>query len=222
MDCFVAALLAMTEPNSRHASAFPRRDAPEVFASFPHNGGRGECRVPAAPAVSCAMVEVAHEVVTTGSPEHPAFPHAMVLTVYSVLSPATNSSCHRHWRMNGMNKARSGRHALRQLDTSNGCQDHTASPSATTAVRPRALDRSQACSARPASSAAPDAAASTASRPASVTIAIRPSWAYRLGWAYINYHGISNSYMNFLEWVSSECPSQIPDQSKQALRQRYL
>jgi hypothetical protein len=30
------------------------------------------------------------------APEHPAFPHAMVLTVSSVLSPATNSSCHRH------------------------------------------------------------------------------------------------------------------------------
>src|ERR1700694_4087653 len=33
---------------------------------------------------------------------------------------------------------------LRQLDTSNGCQDHTASPSAKSAVRLRAVDRSQA------------------------------------------------------------------------------
>ena len=30
---------------------------------------------------------------------HPAFPHAMVLTAYNALSPATNSSCHRHWRI---------------------------------------------------------------------------------------------------------------------------
>jgi hypothetical protein len=28
-----------------------------------------------------------HTVVTTGTPEHPAFPHAMVLTVSFVLSP---------------------------------------------------------------------------------------------------------------------------------------
>src|SRR5258706_8054150 len=36
--------------------------------------GRRERRVPAAPAASCAKCSVAHEVVATGSPEHPAFP----------------------------------------------------------------------------------------------------------------------------------------------------
>src|SRR5882762_5842872 len=40
-------------------------------------------------------------VVTTVAPEHPAFPHAMVLTAYVVLSPATNSSCHRRQRIKG-------------------------------------------------------------------------------------------------------------------------
>jgi hypothetical protein len=30
-------------------------------------------------------------VVTTVAPEHPAFPHAMVLTAYAALFPATNS-----------------------------------------------------------------------------------------------------------------------------------
>src|SRR5258706_4375858 len=54
----------------------------------------------------------------------------MVLTAYSVLSPATNSSCHRHRRIKGNVRARSGRLHLRQLDTSNGGQDHTALPSA--------------------------------------------------------------------------------------------
>src|SRR6202158_6474837 len=63
----------------------------------------------------CSVVVEHTSVVTTGPPEHPAFPHAMVLTAYSVLSPATNSSCHRHPRINGLSKARSGRHASANL-----------------------------------------------------------------------------------------------------------
>jgi hypothetical protein len=45
----------------------------EPFAQ--ENRGRGECRVPAAPAASCAMVEVAHERShhrSTGTPGIPA------------------------------------------------------------------------------------------------------------------------------------------------------
>jgi hypothetical protein len=42
-----------------------------------------------------------HTVVTTVAPEYPAFPHAMVLTAYSALFPATNSSCHRRRRIKG-------------------------------------------------------------------------------------------------------------------------
>src|SRR5258708_28751823 len=53
---------------------------------------------------------------------------------------------------------------LRQLDTSNGCQDHTASPSASAPFVCRAACRSRA-GARPATAFAPDAAASTASHP---------------------------------------------------------
>jgi hypothetical protein len=51
--------------------------------------------VPAAPAASCAKGSKAHELVTTDPPEHPAFPHAMVLTVSFALSPVTGLSCHR-------------------------------------------------------------------------------------------------------------------------------
>src|SRR3982075_2080841 len=99
----------------------------------------------------------------------------MVLTAYSVLSPATNSSCHRHQRIKACPRP-VGPTCLRQLDTSNGCQDHTALPSAAIVVRLRAVDRSRVFR-QPAlrSHRAPDAAASTASHPASVTIAIRPS-----------------------------------------------
>jgi hypothetical protein len=51
----------------------------------------------------------------------------MVLTVSFVLSPATNSFCHRRRRIKA-HRTRSGRLCLRQLDISNGCQDHTTSP----------------------------------------------------------------------------------------------
>jgi hypothetical protein len=37
-------------------------------------------------------------VVTTSPPEHPAFPHAMVLTVSFVLSPVIGLVCHRRLR----------------------------------------------------------------------------------------------------------------------------
>src|SRR6202022_3146020 len=106
--------------------------------NLPPNRGRGECRVPAAPAASRAMCWWHTSVVTTGHRIHPAFPHAMVLTAYFVLSPATNSSCHRHRRIKVLPDP-VGPTRLRQLDTSNGCQDHTASPSAKSAVRQRAV-----------------------------------------------------------------------------------
>src|SRR6202163_1246320 len=67
---------------------------------------------------------------------------------------------------------------LRQLDTSNGCRNHTTSPYATTPFVCTPFDRSRVwLNPKPALpfTGAPDAAASTASRPASLTIRIRPS-----------------------------------------------
>jgi hypothetical protein len=82
---------------------------------------------------------------------------------------------------------------LRRLDISHGCQNHTTSPYAApspappigempTEVLATALKRRSSARRwiahgrpRPATTIAPDAAASTASNPASVTIAIRPS-----------------------------------------------
>jgi hypothetical protein len=66
---------------------------------------------------------------------------------------------------------------LRKFSTSNGCQDHTALPSASA---PFVSVPSIAHEPKPAlrSRHTPNAAASTASHPASVTIAIRPS----VGW----------------------------------------
>jgi hypothetical protein len=67
---------------------------------------------------------------------------------------------------------------LRQLDTSNGCRNHTTSPYASASFVCAPFDRSRAwLNPEPAlpSRFTPNAAASTASRPASLTIRIRPS-----------------------------------------------
>jgi hypothetical protein len=53
------ALLAMTETcnDAKRTSAFSRHDAPELLHEThrPETRGRGECRVPNAPAASCAL-----------------------------------------------------------------------------------------------------------------------------------------------------------------------
>jgi hypothetical protein len=55
-------------------------------------------------------------------------------TAYAVLSSATNSSCHRRCRLDG-SSIRSDRSRHRQLDTSNGCRNHTVLPYAATRLR---------------------------------------------------------------------------------------
>ena len=107
-------------------------------------------------------------VVTTVTPVSPGIPRAMVLTAYFVLSPATNSSCHRHPRIKVLSKARSGRLASANLTPATGarttrlCRPLKRRSSCTLADRSRG-------SSRPATACAPDALASTASRPAFVT-----------------------------------------------------
>jgi hypothetical protein len=167
-------------------SAFPRRDAPGPCMNCSPleirgrgatlKRGRGESRVPAAPAASRAKVKVAHELVTTGSPEQSGLPCAMVLTAYFVLSPATNSCCHRHRRIRA-GQTRSGRLSLRKLDTSNGCQDHTTSPYASAPFVRAPAERSRARWTRPALCRlrARRCRVHRIPCPTSVTIAIRPS-----------------------------------------------
>jgi hypothetical protein len=78
--------------------------------------GRGERRVPLHPQPRVRNKK-AHELVTTGTQGRPAFPHAMVLTAYSVLSPVTGLSCHRRFADHPQN-----------LTPASGRQDHTALP----------------------------------------------------------------------------------------------
>src|SRR5712675_1964991 len=102
-----------SNPRSFQARVYvPRRHAPESCMKLSPHGGRGECRVPAAPAASCALVVVERTRVTTSTPERPAFPHAMVLTAYVVLSPVTGLFCHRRLADIRLVRTRSGRLAF--------------------------------------------------------------------------------------------------------------
>jgi len=86
-----------------HGPAFSRRDQrPRLVISLTlENGGCRECRVLAAPAVSCAMGtrKCAHEHTgTAGALRHPL---RNGLTAYVALSLETNSSCLHRCRLDG-------------------------------------------------------------------------------------------------------------------------
>jgi hypothetical protein len=89
----------------------------------------------------------AHEQVTTGSPVSPSIPYAMVLTVSFALSPVIGLSCHRR---------------LADISTKLDAGVEASGPH-DFAVRLKRISSSAL-------------SASTASRPAFVTIAKRPSW----------------------------------------------
>jgi hypothetical protein len=101
----------------RHKFAFPRRDAPELCMSLSPSGGRGECRVPSAPAASCAkwVVQDAHEYSQRSHRKSPGIPARNGFTAYFVLSPAIGLSCHR--RLADIStSARSGSRTSARLD----------------------------------------------------------------------------------------------------------
>src|ERR1700737_2694337 len=125
--------------------------------------GRRECRVLAAPAVSCAKVCKGTHTSIQVQTEHSGIPCAMALR----LMPC---SPRRRIRLvtvaDGLKDCLNtvGSTRLRQLDTSNGCQDHTVLPTAASPVVCTVCsltDQSPPCK----HDHAPDAAASTATRP---------------------------------------------------------
>jgi hypothetical protein len=114
---------------TEYVSAFSRHKLRPSFAEirFPQNRGSRECRVLAAPAVSCAMnaKRCAHEHTGTAG----ALRHSLRngLTAYAALSLETNSSCLHRCRLDGCS-IRLDQIRHRQLGTSHGCQDHTVLP----------------------------------------------------------------------------------------------
>jgi hypothetical protein len=136
-----------TAPFERHGYAIsPRMRARLIMnTALKASEGAGNAGRPKRPQPRVRNKK-AHEQVHRRSPETPGIPRAMVLTVSFALSPVIGLSCHR----------RLADSYPRSLTPASRRQDHTTSPSATQAP----------------SSEAP--AASTASRPTSVTIAKRP------------------------------------------------
>jgi hypothetical protein len=147
---------------------------PRVLTGFTlENRGRRECRVRAAPAVSCAMESGvrARAYRLSGGIRHPLRDG---FTAYAVLSSATNSFCHRRLRI-GICLSPVGPAHLRKLDISNGCQDHTVLPYAKNVVRPARLHIAHEVQPALRPYLRADALASTTSHPAFVTTRDRPS-----------------------------------------------
>jgi hypothetical protein len=131
------------QDNSRHTFTTPRRAAPEALLEFSAQRGRGERRVPAAPAASCALVVVESTRVTTSTPESPDVPARNGFTTYFVLSPVTGLFCHRRQRMCGSSAPGRADLPSANLTPASGRQDHTTSPSAATSFVSSPFDRSR-------------------------------------------------------------------------------
>jgi hypothetical protein len=101
--------------------------------------GVGNAGCPLHPQPRVQKVE-STRVSTADTPEHPAFPHAMVLTVSFVLSQVTGLVCHLRRRNEAPLKCPVGQEApSAALTPASGRQDHTTSPSASHIIRPRAV-----------------------------------------------------------------------------------
>jgi hypothetical protein len=162
----------------RHTFAIPRRDSPGLclyLRALSNQRARGMPDARCTRGLVCKLAQRnAHE--HTGSAE--AIRHSLRngFTAYNALSPATNSFCHRHRRINGFAGPGWAKKTSADLAPATGAR--------TTRLR-RPLQRrsssapslrSRVQRTRPATTIAPDAAASTASHPAYVTIMIRPSF----------------------------------------------
>ena len=138
--------------------------------------GRGERRMPVAPAASCALCIGRTHTSRRVPRNHPTFPHAMVLTVSFELSPVTGLFCHHRLRIKSC-LSPVGPTRLRKLDASIGASGPHDFAVRCNISRPLAVDRSQVFRQLALQShRAQNAAASTAPLPASVTIMIRPLW----------------------------------------------
>ncbi len=116
--------------DANYTCAFPRRFTSELCKISRHRKirGRGECRVRAAPAVSCAKCTKETHTSIQVQRKHSGIPCAMVLRLMARSSRRRIRSCHRRCRLDGWNRIRSDRSRHRQLDTSNGCRNHTLLP----------------------------------------------------------------------------------------------
>src|SRR5467141_2551129 len=153
---------------------------PSCAFIFRPQGGRGECRVPAAPAVSCALcIGRTH----TSNNEYTGITRrSRTQWFYDLFRALPGDRALLPPSPADMVLSKPGRADLTSanLTPASGRQDHTTSPYATTSLVRSLCDRSQAVKPALQPFRAQNAAASTASHPASVTIMIRPSGG--VGW----------------------------------------
>ena len=88
-----------SQNNFKRTFTTPRRDAPESLMNLSPLGGRGECRVPAAPAASCALCIGRKHTSNNEYTGTPGIPARNGFTAYVVLSPVTGLFCHRRQRI---------------------------------------------------------------------------------------------------------------------------
>jgi hypothetical protein len=122
------------------ASVISRRDARVVQERRPSKKQRAQGK-PGARCTRSLACEIGKHtsVVTTGPPERPGLPCAMVLTAYFALSPVIGLVCHRHRR----------KFTSANLTPASRRQDHTILPSARRRVRLRATASIASRSQRP-------------------------------------------------------------------------
>src|SRR5260221_7644275 len=137
MDCFVAS--APRNDGAPDTTSRSRGPMPG-FCLIVFPPARREQEMPDARCTRGLVCKIvrrnAHE--HTGSAE--AIRHSLRngFTAYGALSPATNSSCHRHRWISGLVAPGWADENLRRFDTSNGCQNHTFLPYAATRLRQKA------------------------------------------------------------------------------------
>jgi hypothetical protein len=151
--------------DSKRTFATSRRDAPEALRLSLALRGRGERRMPLAPAASCALGSGRTHTSIRVPRNHPTFPHAMILTVSFELSPVTTLVCHRRPRTNVVPKPGRADITSANLTPASGRQDHTTSPYAATSLVRSLLTAHGFKEPALRSRRAQNAAASTASAP---------------------------------------------------------
>src|SRR5713226_5768081 len=107
---------------------------PSFAKIFRPTEGVGNAGCPLHPRSRVHLVVVERTRITTSTPERPAFPHAMVLTVSFALSPVTGLFCHRRQRIKVLSAPGRADLTSANLTPASGRQDHTTSPYATTSL----------------------------------------------------------------------------------------
>jgi hypothetical protein len=141
-DCIVASRRAMTLSLQTCLRA-PRRCAPGGCRKFAALRTMRAWGMPGAQCTHGPRATKSTGVEPQVHRNHPAFPHAMVLTAYFVLSPVIGLSCHRHRRKAGLSKPGRARKPSANLTPASRRQDHTTWPYAASSFVSALDDRSR-------------------------------------------------------------------------------